>query len=373
MSVKVRAARSAREKRIFIHLPERLYEKRFENWVHPIYVIEKDLLNPAKNDAWGFCEGEFLIAWQEDDPVGRILVFINHKVNRLRGERHARFGFFDCEDNQEVASSLLKAAEEWAKSKGCECIVGPLGFTDMDAEGMLVEGFDEQTSISTWWHPPYTFNLVEGAGYKKEIDWVTYLVDLSRPLPEVYNKVADRLKFRSKYKLHQFTRRKDLWPFAVPVFRLINETYVDLYGFSPLTEEEIHKIAREYIPLLDPRFVKIVTLNGDVKSFVIGIPDMTPGIRKARGRLFPFGFLHIQSSAKHSKRLDMLLGAVAEDHRGKGLDMLMAVAFHESAVQSGFTHADSHHELETNTRVRGEMEKLGGKLYKRYRIYRKNL
>ncbi len=373
MSVRIREVHTKKEKKLFIYFPEKLYEKRYPQWVHPIYQSEKEFFDPGKNSAWGYSEGVLFLAWREGKVVGRIMALINHKVNKFQAENSARFGFFDSVDDQEVASALLAAAEDWARSKGCNRIVGPLGFTDLDPEGMLVEGHEHRISIATWWHPPYASRLVEAAGYKKETDWVTYLVDLRDPLPPVYSKIAQRLLSRTDYRLKEFKKRAEFKPFIAPIFRLINEAYRNLYGFSPLNEEEIGKVAADYIPLLDPRFVKVVLLNGEVLGFAIGIPDMTSGIRAARGRLFPFGIFKILTARRRSKRLDMLLGAIKEEHRGKGLDVLMANALCASARQAGMTHLDSHHELELNLRMRAEMEKAGGRIYKRHRIYCKEL
>jgi GNAT superfamily N-acetyltransferase len=373
MSVEIREVKNARDLKIFIYLPEKLYESRYPQWVHPIYMSEKEFFDPKKNTGWHYSEGVLFLAFKDKVPCGRIMGIVNHKVNKFRKENNARFGFFDSIDDQGVASALLGAVEEWGRTKGCDKLVGPLGFTDLDPEGMLVEGQDNRATITTWWHPPYTPKLLETAGYKKEIDWVTYKVDLTRPVPEVYAKIAKRVLERSDYKLLDIKKQKDLKPYIKPVFELINDAYKHLYGFSPLDGPEMDKIAADYLSLLDPRFVKLITLEGKLVAFSIGMPDMTEGIRAARGRLFPFGILKILNSAKRTKQLDMMLGAIKEEHRGKGLDVLMAVDLYEKAQKAGMTISDSHHELETNTVMRGEMEKLGGVIYKRHRIFFKNL
>lgn len=373
MSVEIREVQTKKEKKLFIYFPEKLYEERYPQWVHPIYQSEFEFFDPKKNGAWGYSEGALFLAWRDGEPVGRIMALVNHKVNKFRAEDSARFGFFDSVDDQEVASALLGAAEDWARSKGADRIVGPLGFTDLDPEGILIEGHEHRATIATWWHPPYTSRLVEAAGYEKETDWVTYLVGISQPLPPIYEKIARRLTSRSDYRLQEFKKRKELRPFIEPVFSLINEAYQHLYGFAPLESDEIRKIAADYLPILDPRFAKVVTLDEEVVGFAIGIPDMTEGIRAARGRLFPFGIFKILGAAKRTTQLDMLLGAIKEEHRGKGLDVLMANALYRSAREAGMTHSDSHHELESNLRMRAEMEKLGGRLYKRHRVYYKEL
>ena len=373
MAIEIREVRGKKEKRLFIFFPEKLYEKRYPQWVHPIYRTQRSYFDPKKNDAWSHSDGILFLAWQEGRVVGRVMGLINHRLNKFRNTNEARFAFFDCIDDQEVASALLTAVEEWARFKGKDCIIGPLGFTNLDPEGVLVEGHGERASIGTWWHPPYTPQLIENAGYRKEIDWVTYFVDITKPRPAVYDKIAQRVLSRTEYRLMEFSNRKEFGSWIEPVFALMNEAFTAIYGFSPLTDEEIRKVAADYVPFLDPRFAKIVTLKGEVVGFAIGIPDMTEGIRKARGRLFPFGVFKIMRARKHSKRVDMLLGAIKEGHRGKGLDVLMANALYDSAHKAGMTHSDSHHELESNARMRAEMERIGGRVYKRHRIYRKEL
>lgn len=373
MSVEIREAKTRKEKKGFIFLPERLYEKRYPQWVHPIYQSEFEFFDAKKNSAWAYSEGTLFLAYRDGKPVGRIMALINHKVNKHQNENGARFGFFDSINDPEVTDALFAAAEEWARARGCDRIVGPLGFTDLDPEGILTEGHENRATITTWWHPPYTPGLVERAGYKKETDWVTYLVDIVKGPPPVYEKIARRVLDRTEFKLCEFTSRKPLKRYIEPVFELINDAYSDLYGFSPLDEEESRKIAADYLPLLDPRFFKVVTLDGKLVAFAIGIPDLTEGIQRARGRLFPFGIFKILGAAKRTKQLDMLLGAIDKEHRGKGLDVLMATSLYRSAREAGMTHSDSHHELEDNVKIRGEMEKLGGKIYKRHRIYYKKL
>ena len=373
MAIDVRMVRTAKDRRLFIYFPEKLYEKRYPNWVHPIYRNECETFDPGKNDAWSFCDGVLFLARREGKVVGRIMGIINHKVNELKGQSWSRFGFFDCIDDQEVATALLHTAEDWARSNGCARMVGPLGFTDLDPEGMLVEGFKERTSIGTWWHPPYTSPLVEGAGYAKEIDWFSYLVDLTAPLPSIYRKIAERLLSRSDYTLKEFTKRSEIKPLIKPIFVLVNEAHLHLYGFSPLSEKQIKKAVPDYIRILDPRFAKVVTLDDELVGFSVGIPDMTEGIRAARGRLFPFGIFKVLRARRRSKRLDMLAGAIRKEHRGKGLDVLMANALYTSARRAGITHADSRLILENNIRMRAEMERLGGRIYKRYRLFGKDL
>jgi len=184
-----------------------------------------------------------------------------------------------------------------------------------------------------------------------------------------------RVQKKGQYQILEFRSKKELKPWVIPVFKLMNECYTasNIYGYTPLTEDEMKALAKRYLPVVDPRFVKVVKAGEELAAFVIGIPDMTDGIRKAKGRLFPFGFLKILRASKKSKQLDLLLGAIKEKYRGRGLDVMMGVKMLMTAVEAEFEMLDTHHELESNVRVRAEMERIGGQLYKKYRVYQKKL
>ncbi|MBN2381048.1 hypothetical protein JXM67_14720 [candidate division WOR-3 bacterium] len=373
MAIEVREAKTRKDKRLFIYLPERLYEKHYPRWVHPVYSSERATFDRRKNEAWGFCDVILFIALKEGVPVGRIAGIVNHKVNEHIGTLDARFGFFDTINDQEVAQALLRAVEDWARPKGCKRLIGPMGLTDLDPNGMLLEGFDEQTSIGIWWHPPYTHTLVENAGYEKEIDWFAYLIDAAAPYPAVYEKVARRLRSRTNYRLLEFSKPSQIKPYIIPIFELANTTHLHLYGFVPFSDKEIKKVASSYMQIIDPRFVKLAALDHELVGFVVAIPDMTRCIREARGRLFPLGVFKINNARKLSNRIDLLIGAIHVEHRGKGLDVLMTKAMYESARKAGIKYIDSHLILENNTRMRSEMKRVGGKIYKHYRAFRKAL
>jgi len=353
-------------------LPEVLYEKKYKQWVHPIYKGQRVFFNPRRHNAWNFSDAICFLALNDKEAVGRIMGIINHRVNKFHKIKESRFGFLDSINNQEIVSCLLARVEDWVNAKGYKYIVGPMGFANTDPAGILIEGYDERCSVGEPWHPSYLRNLVESAGYRKEIDWVTYHVDLLA-LPEVYSKIAARVLRNDRYELIEFSKRKEFKRWIKPVFALMNETYRNLYGFSPLTDAEIDKVIKEYLPVLDPRLVKLVANNGQLVGFAVGIPDFSKGIRVTRGRLYPFGIFKLIRERKRSKRLDLILGAIKEEHRGKGLNVLMANALFNTSRKMGLTHVDSHPELETNIKMRAEMERLGGRVYKRHRLYRKEL
>jgi predicted GNAT family acetyltransferase len=217
--------------------------------------------------------------------------------------------------------------------------------------------------------------FVERRGYGKDIDYYVYILDVPDEIPELYRKVYERIMKRGQFKVIEFRKKKEIKPWIRRVLGLMNECYsqTNIYGYSPLDEKEMDALARRYLPVLDVRFVKVVEREGEIVSFIIAMPDMTEGIRKARGRLFPLGFLKILRAAKKTKQLDLLLGAVKDKYRGMGLDAAMGTRMLISAREAGFKFMDTHHEMETNVRVRAEMERMGGRLYKKYRVYQKAL
>ena len=192
---------------------------------------------------------------------------------------------------------------------------------------------------------------------------------------EFYKKIYERGIRKGNFKVLEFQNKRELKPWIKPVLQLMNECYTEssIYGYAPLDEKEMNNLTKRYLPIINPRFVKVVTKDHEVVAFVVGIPDMTEGIQKAKGRLFPLGFLKILRAAKETNQLDLLLGAIKEKYRGVGLDVLMGVRMLTSAKEAGLEIMDTHHEMETNTRVRAEMEKMGGKIYKRYRVFQKYL
>lgn len=342
-------------------------------WVPPILADERKFFHPSRNLAFQKNDTILLLAFREGKPVGRAMGIINRERNRLFNESTARFGFLETINDVEVVRSLLERIESWARESGMDKLVGPMGFSDQDPEAFLIEGFEYEPTISTIYNFEYLPLLVEACGYSKEIDYVCYIVDLRKPLPAIYEKVVHRIEAQGSFVFLNFIRRKEIRPYVRPVLELLNETYIDLYGFVPMSAEEIDALGKKYLPVLDPRFVKMGLKDDQVVGFLIGMPNLNEGLRKARGRLFPLGIFHILRGAKRSKQLDLLLGGIKKEYRGIGLDAWGMLRMIETARKLGFTTIDSHNELENNLAVRGEMERLGGKLCKRRRIYRKSL
>ncbi|MFM2136051.1 MAG: hypothetical protein RL021_1451 [Bacteroidota bacterium] len=373
MAVTIQPVVTRKEFRTFVHFAELVPNGR-KNWVPPIWADERLLFSEIKNPACSVARTEKWLAFKDGQLAGRIMGIIHDEYNNRKQEKSARFFALECINDREVAHRLLKQAETWARENGMNKIIGPFGFSDKDPEGVQVEGFDQLPVIATATNAPFLESLVVQEGYGKFVDCVVYRVPVPDALPEIYFRIAERIRSRNNLRPVSFTSRRSLKPYVKPVFRLINETYRDIYGFVPLSESEMNKLEAQYLPILNPKFVKMVLDELDRPvAFVIAVPDFSKGLQQARGRLFPFGFLKVFASMKKTKQLNLLLGAVLPDLQGKGITTMLATELLRDVRANGFTHMDSHLILETNQRMRAEVERIGGAVYKRYRIYEKKI
>jgi predicted GNAT family acetyltransferase len=374
MDINLREVKTRKDLKKFIHLPEKVHTGH-PHWVHPIYMDEWKYFDPKRNKAFSYCDTVLLLAFRGEKVVGRVMGIINSRYNEYRKEKTARFGYLETEEDESVVRSLLGYVEDWARKKGMRKIIGPYGFSDQDPEGFLIEGFENRATIATYYNFEWLPSFVAQQGYTKDVDYFVYKLDVPKEFPEFYRRIYERVRRKGDFEMVEFSKRKELKPWIKPILHLMNECYTgsSIYGYAPLDEKEMEDLAKRYLPVLDPRFVKAVKKDDEVVAFIVGMPDITEGIRKARGHLLPFGFLKILRAAKKTKQLDLLLGAIKEEYRGRGLDVLMGVKMILSAHEAGLEVIDTHHELEENVRVRAEMQRMGGKLYKRYRVFQKAL
>ena len=374
MAVELREVASRKDLKTFIYLPETIHAGH-KNWVHPLFTDDWKYFDPKKNKAFGYCDTILLLAFKDGRPVGRVMGSSNKRYNEHRGEQSARFGYLECYEDREVFRALLGRVEDWARAKGMTRIVGPYGFSDQDPEGFLIEGFDHRATIATYYNFEWMPKWLEEEGYAKDNDWFVYKLVVPKEPPELYKKIYERAMKRGTFEILEFKSRQEIKPWVRPILSLMNECYMagNIYGYAPLEEQEMDDLAKRFLPILDPRFVKAIRKDGQVVAFIIAMPDMTEGILKARGRLFPFGFIHVLRSARRTKQLDLLLGAVKDQYRGQGLDVLMGSKVLIAAYEAGMEKIDTHHEMEANVKVRAEMERMGGQVYKKYRAFQKPL
>ncbi|HRD51397.1 MAG TPA: hypothetical protein PKY96_01990 [Flavobacteriales bacterium] len=371
--VMVRPISGSSELKSFIALPFHLPDQR-PNRVPPLFVDERELHDARKNPQLQHCDAERWIAWRDGLAVGRIMSIIHRSYIEAHGEKTARFYQLDCIRDTEVVEALIGAVEEWARSKGMNRVIGPFGFSDKDPQGLQIEGFDHLPVIATPTNPDWLPALVEACGYAPFENILSYRMDIPRALPPSYPLIADRcLRHHGLHRVPLHTKR-ELKPWIVPVLRLVNATYGDLLGFAPMSEAEMRALASKYMFILDPQLVRLIAdARKEPVAFVIASPDMSEGFARANGKLFPFGWWHILRAMKRSRQLDLLLGAVRPDLQGKGLTAALAISLFDTARERGFTHLDSHLVMERNTRMRAELERLGAVVWKRYRVYQREL
>ncbi len=374
MPIKLIPVQSRKELRKYIHLPAKIH-KDHKNWVPPIYMDEWTFYNPKKNEAFSHCETILLLAEKDNQLVGRVMGIINHLYNDLHQVKEGRFCFLETYNDFEVAEKLVSAVGDWAREKGMTSLVGPLGFSDKDPQGFMIEGFNEPVVIATNFNFPYMVGFMDNMGFEKKVDLVVYQTKIQEFLPPVYERITERiLKNNPDIKVVSFTSKRKIIPYIRPILNLVNDSFKEVYGFSPLSEKEIKEYAGRYLPIIDPRFLKVI-VNGknEVLSFVLGIPDISEGIRKCKGYVLPLGIFQIMHEQKKTKQLDLLLGAVREDYRDIGLTAVMAVHMLKEAYKRGMEYMDSHLEMESNLKMRAENERLGGVVYKRFRVFEKEL
>ena len=333
-------------------------------------------LSPEKNPAFDFCDAVYYMAYQDGKPVGRIAGIINRQVNEKQQGATARFGFIDFIDDPEVSRLLINAVENWAREKGMKKMIGPMGFTDMDHEGMLVDGFNELGTMATIYNYEYYPRHLENLGYEKEADWVEFLLEVPERIPEKYDRIADIVKKKYGLKVVKYKdRKKAKKELGYPLFHLINETYDSLYEYSHLTDRQIEYYIDVYLGLLDLDLVTaIVDKENNLVGVGISMPSMSRALQKSRGKLFPFGWYHLLKGLKgKNDRVDLLLVAVKPEYQNKGVNALLFQDLIPHYIRNGFKYAESNLELETNNKVQGQWDYFHNRQHRRRRAYKKML
>lgn len=345
-------------------------------YVPPLVSDDVRTLNPSDNPAFDFCEAAYFMAYRDGKPAGRIAGIINHQVNNDSGHKKARFGFVDFIDDPEVSAALFKAVEDWARGRGMKHLIGPLGFTDLDHEGMLVEGFEELGTMATIYNYPYYPQHIERLGYRKESDWVEFIMDVPDGIPEKYARIADIV--RRKYKLrnlHYTSRRRIKDEYGRALFHLINEAYDGLYEYSHLSERQIDYYISLYLDLLSLDLVSLVVDENDLLVGVgISMPSMSRALQKSRGKMLPFGWWHLLKGLKgKNDRVDLMLVAVRPEYQNKGVNALLFTDLIPKYITNGYKWAESNPEMETNAKVQGQWDYFKHRQHRRRRSYTKTL
>lgn len=373
MSLIIKEISGKRDIRKFVEFPDRLYSGN-KFYVPAFHTNEFKTLFIDSNPAFEFCKAKYWLAIRDKKIVGRIAGIINNKYNEKNDVKFARFGWLDFIEDEEVLKLLLEKVEKWAKKENMDNIHGPLGFSTFDSSGILIEGFDELPTSFAHYNFPYYTKLIEKFGYEKDVDWVEYNIKIPDMIPEKFSKGSELIQKR--YKLHSaiLKKKKDILQYSDDLFALLNETYKDIYAFTELSKGQIDELKKQFISILRLDYVSIILNHANkLVAFGITIPSLSKAQQKAKGRLFPFGFIHIMNALRKNDTVDTLLIAVQKEYQNKGLNGLIFNDIAKAFIKNGVTNIESTRELEHNTKVNNLWNKLDYRQHKRARCYIKKL
>ena len=354
MSIQIKVVESKQELKTFVRFANKLYKDN-EYYVPAIVFDELSTFNKKKNGAFDFCEAELYLAYKEGKVVGRVAAIINHKANERWGVKQVRFGWIDFIDDIEVSTALIEAVSAFGKRHGMDQIVGPLGFTDFDPEGMLVEGFDRISTMALIYNHPYYPEHMKRLGFGKETGWLEYRITIPEVTPERYIALANVVKERYNLKVLKLSRRQIIKQgYGQKFFELINQTYCNLYGFSLLSPKQIESYVDLYLSLIDTRMITFIENDkGELVGAAAAIPSLSVALQKCRGELLPFGWWHLLKSMfiKRPETLELLLIGVRPDYQNCGVNSLIILDLAERFREMGFKYAETNAMLESNDKI----------------------
>ena len=377
MAVEIRKLEPTKKELLkFIHFPIDVLYNDSTCYVPDLVSDMLSTFLPLENPAYEFCESAFFMAYRDGKPVGRIAGIINSLVNQREQKQEGRFGFVDFIDDEEVVDALMRAVEQWAKEKGMTCLTGPLGFTDMDPEGCLIEGFDQLGTQATIYNYPYYPKHFERLGFVKDVDWVEFKVIVPEQIPEKMVKIGNIVQHRFNLHLVKMNSTKELVKkYGNEIFALINESYDSLFGYSPLSEKQVKHYINVYLPFLPLDHISLVAdANDKLVGVGISVPSLSRALIKSRGRMLPFGWYHMLKAIKHEGRIvDLLLIAVAPEYQSKGVNSLFFVDLIPAFNKRGYEWAETNIELENNENVQKQWQYFDIKQHKRRRAFTKDI
>jgi ribosomal protein S18 acetylase RimI-like enzyme len=373
MGITIVEVTSKKQLKQFVAFPLSLY-KEHPYFVPPLNFDELNTLQEKVNPAFDHCEARYWLAYKNNEIVGRIAGIYNKAYEAKWKRSYMRFGWIDFIEDIEVVRALMNTVEAWAKEKNLTAVHGPLGFTDLDYEGMLVEGFEERGTMATIYNYPYYPELMQELGYVKDVDWVEYRVNVPAQTPEYINKIAELVKKRYQLNIVQLKSAKDILPYAKDIFRLVNETYSELYGVVELTDKQAAYYTKMYFSMVKKDFVTLITdKQNKLIGFGLTMPSLSAALQKAKGSLFPFGFIHLLKALKKNDEADMYLVAIDKEYQGKGVNALLMQQTNIAFNKFGIQYAETNPELEINEKVQSIWEHYVARRHKRRRCFIKQL
>lgn len=376
MSVTIVKVENNRQLKRFVKFGYELY-KDCQYYVPELFEDAMNTLRKDRNAAFEFCDADYFLAYKDGVLAGRIAVLVNKVANEKWGQNAARFGWVDFIDDNEVVDALFATAEKWARERGLTELQGPLGFTDLDREGMLIEGFDRLGTMATIYNYPYYPEHMNRLGFVKDADWVEYLLKVPNEKWAKAERISAIVERKFGLRVVHCNSRSELAKrYGSKLFQLVNECYAPLYGFTPLTRKQIDQFIKMYLPVIDLRLISLVVdADDNLVALGVSIYSLADALRKAKGKLFPFGWWHLLKALfiKHPKRLDFLLVAVKPEFQSKGAFAMVFNDLLGNYLQMDLVDVESNPELETNTKVQSQWNDFEKEQHKRRRAFKKDL
>jgi hypothetical protein len=351
MEIEIKKVITRKDLKKFIGFPYKLYANN-KFWCPPMRFDELNNLRKDKNVAFDFCEAEYWLAYKGKEIVGRIAGIIQHMSNERWNEKLVRFGWIDFIDDLDVSRKLIETVEGWGREKGMNGIHGPLGFSDMDNEGMLIKGFEEVATLASIYNYPYYLEHMEKHGFQKAADWVQWEFEVSPQIPEKVERLSQLVQEKYKVRVLKARKASELKPYARKMFSMLNAAFDELYGFTALTEKQMDSYTKQYFGFIRPEFVSfVVDQNDDIVGFGISMPSLTRALQKCNGKLLPFGFIYILRAMKKIDTIDMYMNGVRPDYHGKGINAIYFNELHKAYINAKITKAVTNPQLEDNAKA----------------------
>lgn len=373
----IKKVETKKDLKLFIRFNYEMYKDNIYA-VPDLYSDMKNTLDAKKNPAFEYCEAEYFLAYQNNKIVGRIAAIINHRANQTWNKKTVRFGYIDFIDDENVSKALIDTVIKWGQSKGMEIIEGPLGFTDLDKEGMLIEGYDQLGTMATIYNYPYYPIHMVNMGFEKAIDWIEMKLIVPKQVPEKHLRIANIVRKKYNLTTHKLKNYAEIKKTGIgyKIFELINEAYSPLFGYCQMTNKQISQYIKEYMPMLDLDLVSVIkNANDEIVAVGISMPSMSKALQKAKGKLFPFGWWYLLKSLRNKKPeiIDLLLVAVKPEYQGKGVNALLFADLLPRYINRKTIWCETNPELEINDKVQSQWQYFENTIHKRRRCFTKKI
>ncbi len=372
MSITLQDVRNKKQKKDFVNLPFEIYRGN-TYWVPPLKSDELKSFDPDHNPALRFCDAKYWLAYRNGKPVGRIGAIINYKYNEKVGKKLGRFTKLEFFDDKEIFRMLMDKAVEWMKEKGMKTVHGPLGFTNLDNQGLLIEGFDYLPSVASVYHLPYYQKHIEGYGFRKEIDWLEFRLNAGRKAIEKATRGAGLMKKRFGFEVIRFEKTKELLPYTEVLFGIVNEAFASLPFVAPFDKKMVEMYTKKYFKVINPKYVYFVKKDSEIVGFIVAVPSLSEAMQKANGKLFPFGFYHIKKAIKNPEVIDFFLGGVKPEYEHEGVAVVLYSEIQNQMLRDGLHIVETTGNFETNRHVIANWKNFENIQHKRRRCFIKDI